>query len=104
MQQRSPETFGRHPGFEVGVGRGDQSHVDLARLFAADRPNFASLERAQQQGLHLRRGFADFVEKQGAAVGLGEKTAPVAIGTGIGAAGGAKKFGRRQGRRQGRPC
>ena len=54
---------------EVAVGRGDQAHVDLDRLDAADALELALLERAQQLHLHLDRDLADLVEEQRAAVG-----------------------------------
>ena len=54
---------------EILVGRGDEAHVRLQRLGAAEPLVLALLQHAQQ--LHLRRegDVADFVEEQRAALG-----------------------------------
>jgi hypothetical protein len=55
---------------QVAVGRGDQPHVDLDRLAAADPLERPLLQHAQQLDLQRRRYLADLVEEHGAAVGL----------------------------------
>ena len=54
---------------EVAVGGGDEAHVDVDGLDAADALELALLQRAQQLHLHLDRDLADLVEEEGAAVG-----------------------------------
>ncbi len=46
------------------VGGGDDAHVDLDRVGAADRDHAAGLEHAQQLGLQLERHLGDLVEEQ----------------------------------------
>ena len=49
---------------------GDDADVDADRPLAADAHDFAVLHDAQQAHLRGERQLADFVEEQGAAVGL----------------------------------
>ena len=53
---------------EVGVGGGDDPHVNLDGVRLAERMNLMVLEEAKQLGLDLDCDVADFVEEQGAAV------------------------------------
>ncbi|KAF1053168.1 MAG: hypothetical protein GAK43_01545 [Stenotrophomonas maltophilia] len=66
--------------FEVLVGRGDDAHVDVLGLVAADPLEGALLQHAQQLDLQRQRHVADLVEEQGAAVGQLET--PGAAGNG----------------------
>ena len=59
-----------HLGREIAVGRGDEAHVDLDRLVAADALERPLLEDAQQLDLRRQRDLADLVEEERAAVGL----------------------------------
>ena len=52
---------------------------------APDRIDLALLQRAQQLDLGVHRQFADFVEEQRAAVGLGELADVLFVGAGEGA-------------------
>ena len=70
---------------QVAVGGGDDAHVDLVRLRAAQRAHLAFLQHAQQLGLQRQRHVADLVEEQGAAVGCIEQALAVAVGAGEGA-------------------
>jgi len=54
-------------------------HVDLARACATERSHLALLQRAQQLGQQRRRGLADLVEKEHAAVGRFEEAGLFAI-------------------------
>ncbi|MNC08372.1 hypothetical protein D3C75_559530 [compost metagenome] len=54
---------------QVTVGRGDQTYIDLLRLYRTHPANLAFLQHAQQAGLGFQRQFADFVEEQGTAIG-----------------------------------
>ena len=54
---------------QVDVGGGDDPHVDLDRLHAAEPHELALLDHAQQLGLRLERDVADLVEEDGALVG-----------------------------------
>ena len=61
---------------EIAVRRGDDAHVDLDRLAAADPLELALLQDAQQLDLHVQRELADLVEEQRAAVGQLEPAQP----------------------------
>ena len=70
---------------EVAVGRGDDAHVDLDRLLAADALELALLEHAQDLDLHVLVDLADLVEEEGALVGELEAAALAGLGPGEGA-------------------
>ena len=55
--------------FEHLVGGGDQAHVDLDRVGAAEPLELALLQHAQQLDLRGQVDVADLVEEQRAAVG-----------------------------------
>ena len=58
-------------GFDdVDIGGGDDTHVDFLCRRATHRNNLAILKHTQQFDLHSQRQFADFVEEDGAAIGL----------------------------------
>jgi hypothetical protein len=70
---------------DVGVGGGQDAHVDLARLGRADALQLARLQHAQQLRL-LRLGeVGDLVEEQRATVGDLEAADAVGLGVGEGA-------------------
>jgi hypothetical protein len=48
---------------EVAVGRGDDAHVDLDRLLAADALEAELLQDAQELGLQAQGQLADLVEE-----------------------------------------
>ena len=54
---------------QVPVGGGDDAHVDLDRVLAADPLEGLLLQHAQHLRLHLQAHVADLVEEQRAAVG-----------------------------------
>src|SRR5581483_5474982 len=54
---------------QVAIGGGDESHVHVHGLVAAQPLELLLLENAQELGLEFERNVADFVEEQGAAVG-----------------------------------
>ena len=58
---------------EVAVGGGDDAHVERHLVVAADGPDAALLERAQQLRLERERQVADLVEEERAAVRLDEQ-------------------------------
>ena len=60
-------------------------HIDAHRPLRADRVDLAFLQRAQQLDLQIERQFADFVEKQRAAIGLEEFSDVLFGGAGEGA-------------------
>ena len=70
---------------QVGVGGGDDAHVGLARLDAAERHELLLLDHPQQLGLRVERDVADLVEEDGAAVGGLEQPLLVGHGAGEGA-------------------
>ena len=56
--------------FELFVGGGHHAHFDFYFFFAAHPRNAFFLQHAQHFGLRRQTHIADFVQKQGAAVGL----------------------------------
>ena len=54
---------------QVAMRGGDDAHVDVERLAAADALEAAVLQDAQQPHLRRQRQLADLVEEQRAAVG-----------------------------------
>ena len=78
---------------QVGVGRADHAHLDLALAVAAQALEAAGLEHAQQLHLPGRRQRADLVEEQRAAVGGLELALARALRAGVGAGLGAEQFG-----------
>ena len=59
-----------HHGQQVGVGRRDDAKVNLLLARAANAVNAPRLQSPQQFALQRQRQVADFVEEDGAAVGL----------------------------------
>ena len=68
------------------MGRGDQAHVHRHRARTAHRADLALLQHAQQLDLKGRRGLADLVQEQGAAIGPLEQADVVIDGAGEGPA------------------
>lgn len=62
-------------GDQVLIGGRDEAHIHLLRLTRPDRLDLALLDGAQQLDLYVERKIADFVEKEGAAVGIDELAA-----------------------------
>ena len=54
---------------EFDVGGGDDAHVDLELLRAAEAHEFALLNDAKKLGLGFRADGGDFVEENGALIG-----------------------------------
>ena len=71
--------------FEVLVRRGDDAHVGLQDVVAADAGEFALLQHAQDLALQRQRHVADFVEEKRAAIALLEAPDARAGGAGEGA-------------------
>ena len=80
-----PERRPGRPPRERPVGGGDDAHVHLDRLGAADPEEGPALQHAQQLGLRGRRDLADLVEEDGAGVGQLEPAQPPLGGAGEGA-------------------
>ena len=59
---------------QIGVGRGDDSHVHFDRLAVADALELALLQHPQQLHLQRHRHRPDFVEEQRALIRLLEPT------------------------------
>ncbi|MNX19999.1 hypothetical protein D3C86_499330 [compost metagenome] len=72
------------PFLQILVGGGDDPHVHLHRLMAADPVELAIGQHPQQPGLDVEGHVAYFVEKQGAAVGLLETAVADVVGAGEG--------------------
>ena len=69
---------------ELAVRGRDDADVDFDLLVRADPLDGALLQNPQQFGLHRQRKFADFVEKDRAAIGLLEAPFPRLVGSGEG--------------------
>ena len=82
-----------HVGLQVAVGRRDHPDIDGHRAVAAERPELAFLQHAQQLDLERGRGVANFVQKEGAAVGLLEQPDAIFNGSGERTALVAEQFG-----------
>jgi len=61
-------------GFEVGVGGGNDPHINAPARRGAQPPRCLLLERPQELGLELRRHVSDFIEQQRSAVGSFEQS------------------------------
>ena len=59
-----------HPGGKVSVRGGQDPYVDFPGNRAAQPLEFLFLQEAEQFCLERQREFADFIEKNGAAIGL----------------------------------
>ena len=57
-----------HALLQLAVGGGNDAHVHLNGAHAPHGPHLALLQHAQQLDLERRRGFANFIQKHGAAV------------------------------------
>ena len=91
------ELAGRHLLFERSVGSGDDPHIDLNFLLAAQREKLAVIEHRQQLDLERQRHIADLGEKQGAALGEAEHARLVLDCAGEGPLDVAKQLGLKQG-------
>ena len=80
----------------VAVGRADEADVDLFLLGAADLGKGPGLDETQQFGLQVQVHLADFIEEQGAAIGLRRCAFVVADRTGKGAFDVPEDFGLHQ--------
>jgi len=78
------ELFFGHLGLEVFVCRGDDAHIGLDGLVAADAGERPVLQHAQEFALDGERHVADLVEKEGAAVALLEPADTLGAGPGEG--------------------
>ena len=65
-----------HLALQVLLGRRDDADVDLDGAVAADAPDLALLEHAQELGLQVERQLAELVEEDGAAVRQLERALP----------------------------
>ena len=83
------EVFAELPPFhlphEVLVGGGDDAHVAVDGLVAADPLEGLLLQHAQQLGLQTQVHLTDLVEEDGAAAGLLEAADALLVGAGEGA-------------------
>ncbi len=90
-----------NPVFEVAVGGGDKTEVDVDRGFAADAFEAAFLKDAEEFDLERGVELGDFVEEEGAGVGEFEAAFATAGGAGEGAFFVAEEFGLEEGRGEG---
>ncbi len=74
VEQIFAEGFGQDLGFEVLVGRRDDTDIGADRVIAAHAREGAVLQHAQEFALQGERHFADLVEKKRSPIGLLEAT------------------------------
>ena len=96
MKQILAEGAVLHPLLQVLVGGGNHPHIGFHRAMTAHPVKMTVAEDPQQPGLQVKRHVADFVEKQGAAIGLLKAAAAHGLCTGKGAALMAKQLGLQQ--------
>ncbi|MNP36705.1 hypothetical protein D3C76_1301130 [compost metagenome] len=82
IEQVFTETPGRHLPRQIAVGGRNNSDIQGNRLAPTDPLHFPLLQYAQQLGLQPQRHFRDFIEQQGAAIGLLELARLGGDGTG----------------------
>ena len=90
------ELVAGHHFWQIAVGSGDNSHVNIDIAVAAQRAHFALLQHAQQLDLQRRGHVANFVQEQRAAFRRLEQPFTAAYRTGECAAGMTKQFGFKQ--------
>ena len=78
-----PEAPAPHRFGQIGIGGRDEPHLHPLQA-APDGLDFPGLQHPQQFGLQGRAQGADFVQEQGALVGLLEFSDPLAVGPGEG--------------------
>ena len=93
MEQVLPKGAVLHPLLQMLMGGGDDAHVHLHGVVAADPVELPLGNHPQQADLAVGGHVADFVQKQGAAVGLFEAADPSAGSAGEGAFFVAEQFG-----------
>ena len=99
IEQIEPERALIDGGLQVDMGRGDDPKIHRYRFIAADGVDLFFLQHTQQLGLQGQWHIADLIQKQRAAIGLGNFALLVLRGAGEGAFGVAKEFGFQQVRR-----
>ena len=100
-QEILAELPGTHERLQVAVRGADEPEVDLPALLAADARHQAVLEHPQELHLHGERHVRDFIEEQGAAVGLLEDAASRPHRAGEGVSFVSEELGFQQGLRNG---
>ena len=81
-EQIPPEFTLLHHLLKVAVGRADHPQIDLALLHRTHAANGAIFQQLQELGLQQQVHFADFIEKQRAAVRRFHQTDPPILGVG----------------------
>ncbi len=76
------KTTGGHFFLEIAVGGGNDAHIQRHGLAAAQAFHFFFLEHTQQFRLQANIDLGDFIQQQGATIGLFEFTGPGGVGTG----------------------
>ena len=94
------KVFAKHaPGNRLGhvtIGGRDNANIQRHRLLAADPLHLTFLQHAQQFALQIQGDFADFIQKERAAIGQLKPAYAVTNGSGERAAHVAKKFAFKQ--------
>ena len=65
--------------FQILVRGGNHAHIGLDRRMAAHTVKTAIAQNPQQARLQLKRHVANFIQEQGAAIGLLKTSAPLAL-------------------------
>jgi hypothetical protein len=114
-QRRNADREGREAIVEIGAegaprtagsrsrfGRRDHPSVDLPRHVVAETQDLSLLQHAQELDLHRRAHLADLVEEDGSAAGDLEETGAIAVGIGERSAPVAEQLALQEGLGQGR--
>ena len=86
VEEVGAEASGLDLGERIAVGGADDAHVDPLQFAAADPPEAAGLQEAQELGLQAEVHLGDLVEEQRAAVGEFGRAGAVLRRAGEGAA------------------
>jgi len=78
---------------DVATGRGQNADIDLAVFVSADRGNLEGLQHPEQLGLQAQLEVADFIDEEGATIGLLEAPHAPVRRAGESAADVAEEFG-----------
>ncbi len=86
------ELAGRDHFVQMPVGGADHAHIAGERLVIAHAADLAAFQEAEQFGLERLGQFADFIQKERAAIGQFNKSGAMFVGAGEGPFAMAEKF------------
>ena len=65
-----------HGGYQISIGRSDDSHINSDRLCSSDSLKFSLLQDPQESDLGIRRKFTHLIQKDRAPIGLFKTAEP----------------------------